>query len=173
MPLQSENVLVFPDAISVSRDAQQVALLSDTLRLAGTVRLKVQGTSMLPALWPGDVLTVEANCKSVMPGDIVVVYRDGRLFVHRAVAQRGSCWIIRGDAMPQNDPPVESQDVLGKVVRVQREQREWSPAKLSVIDRYIGRVFARNNRLKSVALSWRSAANTARNRVRKIAPEFS
>jgi hypothetical protein len=35
-------------------------LVADVLRAGGEARVRVMGTSMLPALWPGDILVIHA-----------------------------------------------------------------------------------------------------------------
>ena len=153
---------------------QQISLVCDALRLAGRLRLRVQGASMLPALWPGDVLTVDSNSEPLVCGDIVMVERDGRLFVHRLVARDGSYWITCGDAVPQNDPPVESRNVLGKIVGIQRGKREWSPrANVSLFEQCVARLLAKSDCLKSLALRSRNAFGPGKNRGRRISLELS
>ena len=50
--------------------------------------------------------------------------REGRLFAHRVVRKvrsRGECcWITRGDSLPQDDPPVSREELLGRVTAVLR-----------------------------------------------------
>ena len=84
---------------------------------------------MLPSLWPGDLLTIQSAAHDeIAPGDIVLVLRDNRFFVHRLVEKRQvqDCllWITRGDAMPQNDPPVAASDLLGRVASVCRAKSQ-------------------------------------------------
>jgi len=44
------------------------------------------GASMLPAVWPGDVLSVcRGSSTQALPGDIILFARQGRLFAHRVV----------------------------------------------------------------------------------------
>ena len=74
---------------------------------------------MLPAVWPGDLLTIQSAAhEEVVRGDIVLVLRGKRFFVHRTIElQRGQdrfSWITRGDAMPHNDPPAAESELLGR-----------------------------------------------------------
>ena len=87
---------------------------------------------MLPTLWPGDLLTIEgASCRAVVPGDLVLVLVNQRPLVHRV---RGKLehdglvrWITRGDAVPQCDPAVWPQDLLGRVSSIERDRRVIIP----------------------------------------------
>ncbi len=59
-------------------------LVSEAVRAVGRVRLRVSGTSMVPSMRPGDLITVErAGTAEIAPGEIVVFARAGRLVVHR------------------------------------------------------------------------------------------
>jgi len=113
-------------------EQHKIKLALDALRSAGRIRFKVQGASMLPTIWPADILTVESNPGGQwVCGDILMVRRNDRLFVHRLVASTGTgdeqSWVMRGDAMPQNDSPVAAGDVLGKVICIERGKRTIYP----------------------------------------------
>ena len=72
-----------PSMLDVREDTK-LGLAAELLRGGGTVHLKAWGTSMLPSVWPGDLLTIQSAADDeVVPGDIVLVLRDNRFFVHR------------------------------------------------------------------------------------------
>jgi len=106
-------------------------LAAEILRFGGIIRLRGLGTSMLPAIWPGDVLSIETqHPEPMVPGDIVLVMRGSRFFVHRLIEkcnEDGSRWITRGDALPQNDPPVAATELLGKVSSIRRGRHVIMP----------------------------------------------
>jgi signal peptidase I len=100
-------------------------LAGDVVRTFGDVRLRVYGTSMVPSILPGDVISVRhAGPFEISPGEIVLYSREGRLFAHRVVAHAGSHGdprlITRGDRLSHNDPPVSSSELLGRVTSIQR-----------------------------------------------------
>ena len=69
-----------------SREHHKHSLAAVVLRTAGTLRLAARGYSMLPTLWPGDILTVEAQSSDrVQVGDVVLFARADRFFIHRLV----------------------------------------------------------------------------------------
>src|ERR1700722_10364558 len=110
------------------RQSHKLDLAADLLRSGGTLRLHALGTSMLPSIWPGDVLSIENQPgNEIVPGDIVLIARDSRFFIHRLVEKHDSRWIARGDCMPQNDAPVREPQVLGKVSAIHRQARVIVP----------------------------------------------
>jgi hypothetical protein len=116
----------------LSWSAERSALVADVLlrggRLRQSVRLRVHGESMLPALWPGDVVEI-AGCslEDVRPGEIVLARREGRLFLHRLVGRflvgrsndpsTPNGFRLRGDSMPGPDPQFPSEALLGRLVQ--------------------------------------------------------
>jgi len=126
MSLLEKNFLTLEDTTSAARShwsAVRSALAADVLRRSGglpvRVRLRVHGESMLPALWPGDVVEI-ASCslEDVRPGEIVLALRDGRLFLHRLVAPcQPSGFLLRGDSMPGSDHRFPPEALLGRLVR--------------------------------------------------------
>lgn len=106
--------------------AMTVAL--DVLKRFGRLRLRVWGESMLPSVWPGDVLTLK-RCRpeQLERGDIVLYRRGERLFIHRVTSIQeagGEVWVVtQGDATPHSDPPVAASEVLGCVTNIARGAR--------------------------------------------------
>ena len=106
-------------------EALKCQLAEEALCLAGELRLRVTGTSMMPSVWPGDILHIRRqDATAALPGDIVLVHRQGRLCAHRVVKKitKGGepCWITRGDSLPDDDPPVSRQELLGRVTCILR-----------------------------------------------------
>ena len=106
-------------------EALKCQLAEEVLCLAGELRLRVTGTSMLPSVWPGDILHIRRqDAAESLPGDIVLVRRQGRLCAHRVVkkiSKEGEpYWITRGDSLPDDDPPVSGQELLGRVTCILR-----------------------------------------------------
>ena len=115
------------------------------------VRLRVHGESMLPALWPGEVVEI-ASCstKDVHPGEIVLALREGRLFLHRLIAPcTPNGFRLRGDSMPGCDPEYPPEALLGKVVRSGDEGRGFSSA---ILSRTLGILFCYSGVARRLAL---------------------
>src|ERR1700676_5350556 len=96
-------------------------LAEEVVRTFGEVRLRVFGTSMVPSILPGDLISVQrAGVSEISSGEIVLYLREGRLFAHRMVALDANSeharLITRGDRLLHNDPPVSSAELLGRVI---------------------------------------------------------
>jgi signal peptidase I len=109
-------------------------LAKEIILTFGELRLRVFGTSMAPTILPGDVVTVRRAAPSeISAGEIVLFLQKGRLFVHRVLGRAGSaavdrpeqaCLITRGDRLGHDDPPVSPDQFMGRVVCVERGDRE-------------------------------------------------
>jgi len=107
--------------IDKGKDAERIALVAHTLRagnrVGSRVRLRVFGESMLPALWPGQIVEIAVcSLDEVRPGEIVLALRAGRFFLHRLVESQANGFVLRGDSMPAADPPYPSEALLGRLV---------------------------------------------------------
>jgi hypothetical protein len=72
-----------------TREEGRCSLAAEALRSWGVVKLRARGVSMLPSLWPGDLLTVQfRRPEQVEPGELVLYMRHRRFFVHRVVSRR-------------------------------------------------------------------------------------
>ncbi len=123
-------------------------LTLDVLRQHGRCQLQVSGTSMLPMLWPGDIVSIKNRPLSEMRlGDIVLYERCGRFFLHRLVALPEERFpgrlVTRGDSMPHADPAVRLEAVLGVLAAVRRDN-DWLP---------VPRAMPRTSRLAAVLLA--------------------
>lgn len=131
-----------PSAARSSWSAERSALAADALRQSGRLRLRVHGQSMLPTLWPGDVVEI-ASCSmgDVRSHEIVLAEREGRLFLHRFVAPCApSGFRLRGDSKPGCDPQYPPEALLGRLVRRRGERRGLSSAKVlpATVSRALG-----------------------------------
>jgi hypothetical protein len=121
-----KNFLMLVKATSATRlswSAEHSALVAEVLRCGSSssprVRLQVYGESMLPTLWPGDMVEI-ANCspEDLQTGEIVLAIREGRFFLHRLVAPCSpNGFLLRGDSMPGPDPLFPPEALLGRLVR--------------------------------------------------------
>ena len=107
-----------------ARDLSKNELAAEAIRSFGALRLRVTGSSMLPAVRPNDVLLIRhCRIEEVGPGDIVLYISQRRLFAHRVVSRSGAQLATQGDGMAEPDLPVTSHELLGKVIRVMRRGR--------------------------------------------------
>ncbi len=130
MPLQPEKFLALltKPVITEARDAHKLELAAEVLTSGHTLRLQAFGTSMLPSIWPGDILSVEPKSQQeFVAGDIVLVARRNRFFIHRLIEKHDSRCITRGDSLPHNDDPADACDVLGRVSLIHKKNRTIVP----------------------------------------------
>jgi signal peptidase I len=112
-----------------ARLAARQELLGELLRSTGRVSLEVSGASMLPAIWPGDRVTVQAcTVGDLRAGDVISFWRDSFLVTHRVESLRGERILTQGDSAHAGDPPVAAENLLGRVVGIQRGDRDVSLA---------------------------------------------
>ena len=155
--------------VSEQRSSLCCGLVAEVAETGSEVCLKVTGSSMLPAVWPGDVLTVR-RCQIValQPGQIVLSRRNGQLVAHRLTSICGDDLLItRGDSMPQNDPAMSASEVVGQVVGLSRNGRPvklrqsfWQRASAFILQRsdfcmrMTLRLGLRLRRLRERQISW-------------------
>ena len=134
---------------STTRETLGCELAAEVLHAFGRLRLRATGASMLPAVWPGDILSVRSLVAGeALPGDIVVFRRAGRLVTHRVV-ERTICqgriqWVTCGDRVGRHDAPISSQELLGRVTAIERGSRRLTPHQ-SVATRLVSRLLRRSN----------------------------
>ncbi len=127
-------------------EAGKCSLVAEALRSWGVLKLRARGVSMLPTVWPGDLLTIQSHRPAqAEPGEIVLYMRRGRFFIHRVVSKSltGNEIFLttRGDCLAENDPPVRGRELLGKIIEVERAGSRFSPPrKLSPFRRMLAYV---------------------------------
>jgi signal peptidase I len=95
-----------------------------------SIRFRVRGFSMRPSIQDGDFITVSSiENSSLKIGDVVFYSTaENNVIVHRVINKYGKNGnmnsLIKGDAGFGPPERVNSQDVLGKVVAIERNGRE-------------------------------------------------
>ena len=145
-------------ALTEISETHKLDLAAEVLKSGGEIRLQALGTSMLPSIWPGDVLCIEHKAGGEMVrGDIVLVARDSRFFVHRLIERSELGWLTRGDSLPQNDEPIAEAQVLGKVSLIHRKTRATVPERrVSLFKRMLAWLLCRCDFLRNLALRFHS-----------------
>jgi signal peptidase len=111
-----------------STDLSKSELAAEVVRSFGELRLRVTGSSMLPAIRPDDVLTVRhCGVDEVGVGDVVLYTRHRRLFAHRVVSRSDVGLVTQGDGVAKPDPAVTAAEFLGRIVLVSRRGRSIPP----------------------------------------------
>jgi signal peptidase I len=127
------------------------SLATEILGSFGKLRIQATGWSMLPTLWPGDILEiagVESDC--VAAGDIVVFKHGHCLFSHRVVSKVDGLdgdvrFTTQGDSLPAPDAPISSSQLLGKVRLITHGNRRFQPrSTLSLPKRMLAAILRRS-----------------------------
>jgi hypothetical protein len=115
--------------MTVSRSEMLLDLSAELLRLGYRVRFRPKGESMHPTIKDGEAVNMEPiEPVDVRRGDIIL-YKSSTargVIAHRVVGVNRSegdvtSFILRGDASRTCDLPVAPEQVLGRVVSVERE----------------------------------------------------
>lgn len=107
------------------REILKLELAADVLRSSGELRFVARGASMVPAIFPGDVLLVRHQPIVTMRcGDVALWCRDGCFCAHRVLRvenrhEEGAI-VTRGDALREEDARVTSSEFLGHVYAIVR-----------------------------------------------------
>jgi signal peptidase I len=91
-----------------------LAVLGAVVVLAGTYTpVAVYGTSMLPAIQPGDLILVDRTA-APRPGSVVTYDAETRWITHRLMGvDADGAMVLRGDANGWDDPPVAHDRAIG------------------------------------------------------------
>lgn len=142
----------------IPSDAAAHELAEEVIRKFGTVRLCVQGTSMMPAIRPGDTIEVRrTHPREISPGEIVLYSREGRFFAHRVIRRSntatGTHFVTQGDRLQAPDEPVSAAELLGRVTFIERGRRRVPPrANISKAERALCRVLRISDRATGIYL---------------------
>jgi signal peptidase I len=108
-------------------------LVLDVLELSGIAQLRVSGSSMLPVLMPGDIVTIQrAELPQVIPGDIIIFEQGEYLIAHRVLEKRSGktpYLVTQGDSGSRLDAPVFSDSLLGRVTSIMRNRTQIEPSR--------------------------------------------
>jgi hypothetical protein len=137
---------------------ERMNLAADALRQGGHLRLCVHGESMLPSLWPGDFVEIEAcSLSDIRAGEIVLAMRGHRFFLHRVDGPESmNGFVLRGDSMPACDPIFPPEALIGRMV-APAAPTSWVAAKCS---RAIGWALCYCRPARSLALKIRFRAKS-------------
>ena len=126
------GVHIYSGALPSMHDARldlahevRLNLAADVLHHFGEVHFVAQGSSMIPSIYPGDLLTVRSeSIADARCGEIVLFLLSGRFFVHRVMRKwperNRIVFATRGDALTQEDPSVDGSQLLGRVTSIVR-----------------------------------------------------
>jgi len=140
-------------------DHVKLSMSAEFLRARGFLRLKVAGRSMLPTMWPGDILKIECRLPGDLTvGDIGLFEHRARFFIHRIqrllILNASLHFVTRGDSASHDDPPFPAESLLGKVVQIEHGKKTFVPVnRPSSRIQCLGWIFCHCDRLRNLALS--------------------
>lgn len=105
---------------------QLIELMQAVHGKGGVFRFKANGFSMAPFIKDGDVLTIAKPSNSYHIGEVVAFVRPcfKKLVVHRIVGKKKDKFLIKGDNSHEKDGNIPLNNILGKVIRVERNKRD-------------------------------------------------
>lgn len=102
-------------------------IIREKLAMGGTVRIKPQGTSMLPAIRPGrDEITLKKPVFPLKRYDIPFCRAPGGFVLHRVIEVKKDGYIICGDNLHRLEHITEDM-VIAVVAAIVRDGREEIP----------------------------------------------
>lgn len=181
MQFLEEDFLTMDDAVgdTRAREVEGCALATESLQASGRLRLQVHGESMLPTLWPGDLVEIRScSVDEVLPGEIVLALREGRFFLHRFVGRsQANGFLLRGDSMPRPDPRFSNQALLGRLVSCgeqgQRENQNYPVLAQRPWSRALGQLFCFCGPARRLALKLHSREKRRARRVQSVSGDLA
>lgn len=151
----------------MSKDRLSYTVLKDIgfmlLAEGKTIRVRAEGQSMYPSIKSGSVIFIKPLEKDAdpFPGEIIAWKRDSGIVVHRLISiykQKGQKYFVtRGDSSLAEDEPVLTEQIAGKVVRVENpEGKPVRPGKYLnkkpnyTLNRYLVRIISQIYRVKRI-----------------------
>jgi hypothetical protein len=139
--------------LTQAREHSKLILAREVLRSGGSLRLHALGTSMLPCIRPGDLLTLRSvPLHELAIGDVILFVQQERFFIHRVVGGDHCGWITRGDSVPENDPQVAAEEVLGKVTSIERNGRQFVPRRFGFAAHMLGLLLGHSDLARNLFL---------------------
>jgi signal peptidase I len=96
--------------------------------------VKATGYSMQPILTPKDLLFFKKNSFSnIQINDIIIVKKSDKYLVHRVIYKNSKYLVTKGDNNPYTDGEIKPHQIIGKLFKIQRNNRELHPDTIYLI----------------------------------------
>ena len=95
-----------------------------------TIWLDTVGQSMLTLFWRGDKARIQTKINKFQIGQVVIFYRDDKMFAHRIVdfLPESDRWITKGDTQYYFDTPVRESEFIGVIDCIKKGKRQFPVA---------------------------------------------
>ena len=116
-----------------AKDSDFTELSWEILKRGDSIRFKAHGSSMLPLIRDGDILTIKPiKIWDLKPGDVVFYQTAGeKCVVHRVITidirNDQHIVVFKGDSSPGSLEEVEEEQLLGRVVQLHRRGKSINP----------------------------------------------
>jgi len=110
--------------LAIYGKVQMIILKQSYTSFFGYAMFQVASNSMEPVLTMDDVILVKENSK-FKQDDIISFFHEGVVITHRVVNIDNNKITVKGDANNAIDAPINSDDVIGKVVHVFPKLKVW------------------------------------------------
>ncbi len=115
-----------PDQL-VEREQTIHQLSREALPENGVIRLKVTSASMSPMLRVNSSILVRAILPQEIKCGDIIVFNQGKIWnTHRVLKLTAQTCLTKGDAVPQCDPLVAIEDILGIVRVAIDKENQWN-----------------------------------------------
>jgi hypothetical protein len=162
------------DSGDLEQDASQIheGLFCEVVDRFGEATMVAWGSSMLPAIWPGDELQVtKADLLHLRPGVVVVVIRQGKTIAHRIVRtwSEDREWYCQtqGDSLARPDEPCRFRDIIGVASTRRRHGQTHEIRKQAGFTKAVGRLCAYSTPFAKVMIVAERIAHARRRKVPK------
>lgn len=96
-------------------------IIQKSFKIQKKFNSKIEGTSMIPLLFPDDKIKLKSiRFKQIKVDDIVLIKSRNKYFAHRVIYKKTNYLITKGDNNYKSDPKVTPERVLFKVTEVFR-----------------------------------------------------
>lgn len=101
-----------------------------SLFLQSLKRFKIpgDGKSMVPVLWPKDILYIKKlSFNKIKVDDIVLTHNEKFLFAHRVIYKNSDFVVTKGDNNTISDGKIAAEKIIGKVEKIKRGEKILHP----------------------------------------------
>lgn len=135
---------------TIQNPTTAIAAVKLVLGSAGTPRLAMQGSSMLPLMREPMVLELAPVAQRIAVGDVVVFEREEKLVAHRVTGLRKGVLETCGDAQPWSPEYPALHALVGKVKAIFEDGRPDAARVDTKIFRARGRFYARTREARAL-----------------------
>lgn len=104
----------------------RIELIRAVFAKGALFRFKAKGFSMSPFIQDNDIITLAPLSQSPLELGKIVAYIcpvHNKLVVHRMIGRKKSCYLIKGDNIPNPDCLINKEHILGCVTAIQRNNK--------------------------------------------------